>query len=228
MVMTENQAQPSVNVYPNGGNGGFGGDGAWGGGLFWIIILFFFAMLTGWGNNGNNGCYNSGPNYVQQGFDQAAVMTGLNNLQATIANGFANQEVCCCNMTSQMQQAIGGVNANIADLKYTIGTEACATRQAASADTQRVMDKLCQLELDTVKSNYENRLRAQDARIADLENQVNRMDRLASQTEQTATISAGQRALANEIEQYVLPTPRPAYIVQNPNCCPQYNTCRNG
>ena len=32
---------------------------------------------------------------------------------------------------------------------------------------------------------------------------------------------AGQRALANEIEQYVLPTPRPAYVVQNPNCCGQ-------
>ena len=28
-------------------------------------------------------------------------------------------------------------------------------------------------------------------------------------------------ALANEIEQYVLPTPRPAYVVQNPNCCAQ-------
>lgn len=32
-------------------------------------------------------------------------------------------------------------------------------------------------------------------------------------------IQAGQRALANEIEQYVVPTPRPAYVVQNPNCC---------
>ena len=32
-------------------------------------------------------------------------------------------------------------------------------------------------------------------------------------------IQAGQRALANEIEQHVAPTPRPAYVVQNPNCC---------
>lgn len=42
----------------------------------------------------------------------------------------------------------------------------------------------------------------------------------ASQNGQTATIQAGQRALANEVEQYVLPTPRPSYIVANPNCCP--------
>jgi hypothetical protein len=38
-------------------------------------------------------------------------------------------------------------------------------------------------------------------------------------------IMAGQRALANEIEQYVLPTPRPAYMVQNPNCCAQNTGC---
>ena len=31
--------------------------------------------------------------------------------------------------------------------------------------------------------------------------------------------------LANEVEQYVLPTPRPAYIVQNPNCCPNQFGC---
>lgn len=49
----------------------------------------------------------------------------------------------------------------------------------------------------------------------------------ASQDVQTAAIQAGQRALANEVEQYVLPTPRPAYIVQNPNCCVQ-NPCGCG
>ena len=46
---------------------------------------------------------------------------------------------------------------------------------------------------------------------------------------QTATISAGQRALANEIEQYVAPSAKPAYIVQNPNCCaPQTFGCACG
>ncbi len=49
-----------------------------------------------------------------------------------------------------------------------------------------------------------------------------------SQDIQTAAIQAGQRTLANEIEQYVLPTPRPAYIVQNPNCCQNYGGCGCG
>ena len=48
----------------------------------------------------------------------------------------------------------------------------------------------------------------------------------ASQDVQTAAIQAGQRALANEVEQYVLPTPRPAYVVANPNCCT--NSCGCG
>ena len=43
----------------------------------------------------------------------------------------------------------------------------------------------------------------------------------ASQDVQTAAIQAGQRGLANEIEQYVAPKAIPAYIVQNPSCCNQ-------
>ena len=43
----------------------------------------------------------------------------------------------------------------------------------------------------------------------------------ASQDVQTAAIQAGQRGLANEIEQYVAPNPKPAYIVTSPYCCNQ-------
>ena len=43
----------------------------------------------------------------------------------------------------------------------------------------------------------------------------------ASQDVQTAAIQTGQRALASEVEQYVAPKAMPAYLVQNPNCCPQ-------
>ena len=57
--------------------------------------------------------------------------------------------------------------------------------------------------------------------VADLQNQLTMAQLAASQNAQTATIQAGQRALANEVEQYVLPTPRPCYVVPNPNCCGQ-------
>lgn len=80
--------------------------------------------------------------------------------------------------------------------------------------TQAILDKLCALELD-----------AKNDTIAQLRSELMYARGQASQDVQTGAIQAGQRALANEIEQYVLPTPRPAYIVQNPNCCAQNYGC---
>lgn len=73
----------------------------------------------------------------------------LNNQLNTINGSLQN---CCCEN-----------RAGIADLKYTVATEACADRQASANNTrdvidtinnkvQSVMDKLCQLELDGVKA----------------------------------------------------------------------------
>ena len=45
----------------------------------------------------------------------------------------------------------------------------------------------------------------------------------ASQGAQTARILADNAAQTTALEQYLAPTPRPAYVVQNPNCC--YNAC---
>ena len=50
----------------------------------------------------------------------------------------------------------------------------------------------------------------------------------ASQDVQTAAIQAGQRSLANEVEQYVAPRAIPAYVVQNPNCCGNVSSCGCG
>ena len=49
----------------------------------------------------------------------------------------------------------------------------------------------------------------------------------ASQDVQTAQIIANNNAQTNALEQYLAPIPRPAYVVQNPNCC-QQNTCGCG
>ena len=64
-----------------------------------------------------------------------------------------------------------------------------------------------------------DKIDAKNEEIARLNQQLLMRDLAASQTAQTAAIQAGQRNLANEVEQYVVPTPRPAYIVQNPSCC---------
>jgi len=139
---------------------------------------------------------------------QTAQTAGMSALQAQLAQ-------CCCDN-----------RAATADLKYTVATENCADRAAVSealqnviaannASTQRILDQLCA-----------DKLEQKNDIISQLRSELLYARGQASQDVQTAAIQAGQRALANEVEQYVLPTPRPAYIVQNPNCCT--NTCGCG
>lgn len=244
MSLTDNNNGMVMPVSPmyGGGNAGFGGYGGYGDGLFWIIILFLFAAMSGgWGNGfgaGNGGAVlpfmmnQAGQSEVQRVVDQQSVMTGISALNAAQANGFASAEISRCNglynLTSQLNNiAMNQQNcccenrAAVADLKYTMAQEAAATRANTDAKVQNVMDKLCQLEMDGIKQNYENRIAAMQNTIDSLRTMNSNARFDASQNAQTADIQAGQRALANEIEQYVLPTPRPAYVVQNPNCCGQ-------
>ena len=86
-----------------------------------------------------------------------------------------------------------------------------------NAGIQTVMDKICQLELD-----------AKNQQIADLQAQLNEASRRASQADQTAQILASQAQQTAVLEQYLRPTPVPAYVVQNPNCCTQSFGCGCG
>lgn len=228
MIYESQNQQPAVNVYPNGGNGGMFGDGAFGGGFFWIIILFFFALMMGWGNNGyasGNGGYNAYP-YVQQGFDQAAIINGINGIQTSLANAEvsrcniqANQTAALNNIAMSLQNCCCENRASVADLKYTVATENCADRAAlndalqavtvqSNANTQRILDMMCQDKID-----------AKNEKIAELQNQLTMANLAASQNAQTAAILTDNLAQTQALEQYLAPVPRPAYVVQNPNCC---------
>lgn len=219
--------------------GAFNGDSSW-----WILILFLFALMgNGWGNGFGGGAGNSTPYAVQQGFDQASVMGGLNAINSSICSGFAGVEASAnARQIADMQTAFAGqtvMNQGFnamqsqlaqcccqnqlatANLASDLAREACADRAAVSsalrdvleannASTQRILDQMCNDKID-----------AKNEQIAALQQQLTMAQLAASQNAQTATIQAGQRALANEVEQYVLPTPRPSYIVPNPNCCGQ-------
>ena len=87
---------------------------------------------------------------------QAAISQQMSaNEMASLNRSFAEQ--------TANQQGFNGVQAGIADLRYTEATEACATRTASAQNTrdivdairsgdQMIMDKLCALELDGVKN----------------------------------------------------------------------------
>ena len=219
-----------------GNSFGYGGDG-----LFWIIILFLFAAMSGgWGNGfgaGNGGAlpYMMNQNTqadIQRVVDQQSVMTGISALSASQSNGFANAEISRCNgiynLTSQLNNiAMNQQNcccenrAAVADLKYTIAQEAAATRANTDAKVQNVMDKLCQLEMDGMRQNYENRIATMQNTIDSLRTMNSNARFDASQNLQTAQILADNAVQTANLEQYLAPTPRPAYVVQNPNCCAQ-------
>lgn len=234
-------------VTGNNNGFGFGGDGAW-----WLLVLFLFAFNgnNGWGGNGGNSMavpwmYGNAQNDMQRGFDQQAIMSGIGAINASLANA----EVSRCNTQANLLSAINnsenltvsGMNtlamnlqncccenrAATADLKYTIATESAATRASSSADTQKVLDKLCQLEMDGIRQNYENRIANMQAQIDSLNGALNEANRTASQTAQTSRILADNAAQTVALEQYLNPTPIPAYIVQNPSCCNQaaYASC---
>lgn len=217
------------------GNGGFGngGDGAW-----WIIILFLFALMgNNWGGNGTGG-YGYG---VQQGFDQAAVMSGINGLTTAVTNGFGNAEVSRCNAQANILQTLNNnQNANTnalnalglaigngfatqqlqtCQLGNQIATEACADRSAINDALRDVIENNnngVQRILDTM---YQDKLDAKNEKIASLENQLTLANLAASQGQQTAQILADNAAQTFALEQYLNPTPVPAYVVPNPNCC---------
>lgn len=144
---------------------------------------------------------------VNNGFSQAEIANNsrqIANMQTAFAQQTATQQgfnavqgqlaQCCCDNKS-----------GLADVKYTIATEECATRNASSTNTrdiidsqtkgtQQILDKLCQLELDGVKAQVE----AKNDRISELTTQLNMATLRESQTAQNAFI---QQGFSNEVDQ---------------------------
>lgn len=221
----------------NGGwgmGGGFGGDGLypWMNNSQNINDGFRDQML----NTQVNGIQNS----ITSGFGdiQSALCGGFAGVNAAISNGFAQNEIANnARQIADMQQnfaaqtaTLQGFNgiqsqlsncccenrAGLADLRYTVATEACADRAAISealrdvisatqAQTQTIIDKMCQQEIDSLK-----------AQNLALQNQVNLQTLAASQTAQTAALVADNTAQTQYIVNRVAPYPIPAYVVANP------------
>lgn len=189
------------------------------------------SITGGFGDVQNSLCSGfAGVNAAVTGAQNAVTQQMYANQIADLERSFAAQTASTAGMTAlqtQLAQCCCDNRAATADLKYTVATENCADRAAISdgirdlmanqtASTQRILDQLCA-----------DKIEQKNDIIAQLRSELLYARGQASQDVQTAALQAGQRALANEVEQYVLPTPRPAYIVQNPNCCAQ-NTCGCG
>lgn len=133
---------------------------------------------------------------------------GFAGTNATVANGFAQAEIAAnsrqmadMNQNFALQSALQNCccenRASIADLKYTVATENCNDRQALATstrdiienqtrNTQAILDKLCQQEIDALKTQN-----------VSLQNQLNMATLRESQTAQNAYIAQG---FANEVD----------------------------
>ena len=137
------------------------------------------------------------------GINQNICQTG-NGITGAVRDGFYGSEIAANGRAMSNMQQLFGIqtavtdccckqSANTADLKYTIATEAANTRAADSANTQAIMDKLCQLELDGIKAELAS---AQRENVA-LQNQLNMATLRESQTAQNAFI---QQGFSNEVD----------------------------
>lgn len=208
----------------NGFGGGFGGNN--GGGFLGADVQRGFDQSSVM--NGINGVQNS----LTTGFGnvQTSLCNGFAGVNQTVANGFAQAEISAnARQMANMQQGFDMQSAfqncccenrlATAGVQTAIAQEAAMTRANCDANNQKILDKLCQLELDGVKQNYEGQLRALQGQLAAEQNANQALRFAASQGAQTAAILANNEAQTNALEQYLAPVPRPAYVVQNPNCC---------
>lgn len=222
-------------------NGGFGngGDG-------WWALIIILALCGGFGDgNGILGNRNGGTSSttavidasLQRGFDNQTVINKLNgiengicslgydqlnqmnNLGQTVTstgwqiqNAIQNQSIaqmqqafnaqtqlqnCCCNIENLLQQANYNRQADTCAITTAINQMGQAIIQNDNANYRQLHDEQIAIQMQ-----------AKDDRIAQLTAALNRCDNRADNAAQTAEI------LAN-----LNPTPRPAYLVQNPNGC---------
>lgn len=129
---------------------------------------------------------------------QTANTAGLTNLSSQLAS-------CCC----ENRLATANLSADLA-------REACADRAAVAngirdilaatqAQTQTILDKMCQQEIDALKE-----------RNSSLQNQILMKDLAASQTAQTAALVADNTAQTQYLVNRIAPYPIPSFTVANP------------
>ena len=210
--------------------GGFGGFGGFGGGSE-IYPWMNQADITtsGFQNAATNTAIASLQNGVTSGFGdvQTALCGGFAGVNASINNAQNGiTSMMYSNQIADLERSFAAQTANTAGLtnlsnqmsncccenrlancqsNNLIQSEGAATRLAIQNQTQQILDKLCEQEIEQLRSQN-----------VSLQNQVNMLNLAASQSQQTAALIADNTAQTQYIVNRVAPYPIPAYIVANP------------
>lgn len=147
---------------------------------------------------------NATVNGAQNALAQQLYTNQISDLERSFAAQTASTQSTNA-IQAQLAQCYCANRAATQDVKYTLATEACATRANSTANTQAILDKLCQLELDGYKREADQ-----------LRSQLQFANMQASQTAQTAQILAGQAAEIDGVYNRLKNCPVGTYNVCNP------------
>lgn len=235
------------------GNGGlFGG---FGGGNGMYEFPWLLAGQNGINNNTDDGFDNLHLSNQIEGTRDAvntlanSLCSSVASINSNISNGFYNSEISANNRAINQMQDTFALSRQFADCccenrlatcqtQNIVQNEGNATRFAdanntrdiitnATANTQAILDKLCQLELDGVKAQVD----AKNDKIADLQRELTMKDLQASQIAQNSFIAQG---FANEVDQLYnrlsnCPVPSTPVYGRTPIfTCPNNNGCGCG
>lgn len=150
----------------------------------------------------------AGVNASVNGVQNGITAQMYNNTIADLERSFAAQTANTAgfsNLQSQLSQCCCDNRLATCQTQNLVSSEGAATRLAIEQQTQAILDKMCQQEIDALKSQ-----------VIALQNQLNLANLQASQTAQTAALIADNTAQTQYIVNRVAPYPIPAYTVANP------------
>ena len=198
----------------NRNNGGLFG-GGWEGIIGLIVIL---ALLGGGFGMGGFGFGGGGSGFqgmatradINAGFQFNDLQNGIRGIERGLCDGFYGVQGGFNALSAQLAQCCCDNRAAIADLKYTIATEDCATRNLMQNNTRDIIDAQNAGTRAVLDFLVQEKMAAKDATIADLRMQI-------SQSNQNAYFAANQEAqTATLLRRLGADCPTPAYIVQPP------------
>lgn len=146
-----------------------------------------------------------GTQIMQTGF---GIQQGLNNNAVAAmqsANALSTQLANCCCENRQGQ----------ADIKYAMATDTCAITTAIREVGQQIMQNDNANYRQLHDENVQLQMQAYRDQIAAKDQLINSLNLAQSQANQNQFFAGQIAALKDDLN----PCPKPAYWVQNPNCC---------
>lgn len=161
-----NFSMPVTPGYGGGFGGGFGNDWAW----IIILLLAFGGGFGGYGG-GFDGLYpwmNNSQN-INDGFRDQMLGTQISGIQSAITSGFNDVNIGILSsvngLQSQLAQCCCDNRLATCQTQNLVATESAATRAAIQAQTQAILDKMCQDKID-----------AKNEKIVELNNKINALE----------------------------------------------------